>query len=939
MGFSLATQRRRNLRGDFSKSFDRPAALLLVLLFITRSAFSQTPSGRVVGEVRERQNNILPGVSCLLSLAGNPSQTIKTTTDALGKFAFPALAPGSYTADFSLKGFQSVRKTNLELRPGSVLELIVNLAPSRSAASMPNPDGHIRVLDSSVAWGTAFGKFQIEALPNARNVGALLESQEPSTVTNRLDVGGLETGIPPLFGALGASWTENQYALNGFDVTDPYLPGRPLLNPVTDSLPQFQVTSGAKPAWLGGSGTAVMLTTPPTSPALHGDATLFYSGRSTQSDNMDARLRHFDFPGPERLGHLVDGNIQLGGKLPIDLAPWPAFISASTQLLGKTLGGFAAPIDVHAYTVLAELTPIARDGEHLNLLYSGQHIFNSREGAAPQIAPSATTVGNDNFHQFQARWDRTLSPNSLLNLGFGVVHATTSSGIQPGIQGASILDLPLLTQTGPAPLATAGVRTRLQANALYEAVPAALLGNHNLDLGLDWERNYISNRWDASGGLEQVLVSGVGAEAIRWNAPTQARQHVQDLAIFAQDAWRPLSWLQLPLGLRLETSSGRAVGAENLIHWTALDPRAGLVVPLADRGLVLRASWSRYGHLLQGRYLDFGNPAAPAQQVFRWQDVNGDGQVQPSELTQLLQVSGGAYSAIDRGLARPFTDEISVGLSQNFGARFNLGARFFRRDDHRLIALLNLGVPFSSYAPVSFLDPGNDGIPGTADDAILTLYNQKPSTLGRDFFLLTNPQGDRASYKGFEIRLVKPLVHLWEFSASFTGMQTLAPTSPGNSVFENDTGFLGSLYTNPNTLLFDTSRTYFDRAFLGKVTGYYVAPFGFRMGAVAKYYDGQPFGRLLFVNGFNQGPFFVRATPRGHPGGFQTQFNLTLDARVAREFNLRRGVVSGYLDCFNCLNMNRNTLEADLTGPTFQSRVPLAIEPPRIVRLGVEWRF
>ena len=867
------------------------------------------------------------------------AQDFKTTTDASGKFAFAGLATGSCTLVFSLKGFQSIRKSHLEVHPGSTLELIVSLAPPGAPAGTAGAGRRVRVLERNVEWGTAFGDFAIDMLPNARNVWSLLESQDPSTVTNRLDVGGLDTGFPALWGALGASWAESRYTMNGFDVTDPYIPGRPLLDPDMDALTEFQATSGAKSAWLGSSGIALVLTTPPTSQVRHGDAKLFYSGRNTQSDNMDARLRRFDFPGPQRLDHLADGNIQLGGKLPIDLAPWPAFISVSTQLLGKEVGGFAAPIDVHVYRALAELTPISHDVEHLNLLYGSQHIFNSREDAAPQIAPSATTVDNDNFHQFQARWDRTLNSNALLELGFGVVHAIVSSGIQPGIQQPSSLDLPLMTQAGPAPLATAGGQTRLQATALYETVPVALAGNHSLDLGIDGERSYISNRWYALGGLEQVLVDGIGEEGIRWNTPTQARQHVQNLTLFAQDAWRPLSWLRLPLGLRLETSSGQAVGAENRIRWTTLDPRAGLVEALTGRGLVLRASWSRYGHMLQGRYMDFGNPSSLGEQAFRWQDTNGDGQILPQELTQLLKVSGGPYSAVDRGLVRPFTDEISVGLSQDFGARFSMSARFFRRDDHRLMGLLDLGVPFSSYTPVSVLDPGNDGIAGTADDAILTLYNQNPSALGRDFYLLTNPQGDRASTKGFEIRLLKPLVHVWKFSASFTGMQTLAPTNPGNSVFENDTGFVGSLYTDPNTLLFDTSRTYFDRAFVGKATGFYVAPFGFRIGAVAKYYDGQPFGRILFVNGFDQGPFFVRATPRGYPGGFQTQFNMTLDLRVAREFISRRGVVSGYLDCFNCLNANRNTLEADLTGPTFQSRVPLAVEPPRVVRLGVEWKF
>ena len=108
---------------------------------------------------------------------------------------------------------------------------------------------------------------------------------------------------------------------------------------------------------------------------------------------------------------------------------------------------------------------------------------------------------------------------------------------------------------------------------------------------------------------------------------------------------------------------------------------------------------------------------------------------------------------------------------------------------------------------------------------------------------------------------------------------------------------------------------------------------------MAAYYDGLPFSRLLFINGFNQGPFFVRAEPVGHPGGFQTQLNATLDARIARDFALKRGVLSGYFDVFNILNANSNTLESDLSGPAFLSRVPLAVEAPRTARLGVEWKF
>jgi len=58
----------------------------------------------------------------------------------------------------------------------------------------------------------------------------------------------------------------------------------------------------------------------------------------------------------------------------------------------------------------------------------------------------------------------------------------------------------------------------------------------------------------------------------------------------------------------------------------------------------------------------------------------------------------------------------------------------------------------------------------------------------------------------------------------------------------------------------------------------------------------------LFVNGFEQGPFFVRATPRGDFGAFRTQFNSTLDLRVARAFGGKWSRASVALDVFNLLN-------------------------------------
>jgi hypothetical protein len=392
--------------------------------------------------------------------------------------------------------------------------------------------------------------------------------------------------------------------------------------------------------------------------------------------------------------------------------------------------------------------------------------------------------------------------------------------------------------------------------------------------------------------------------------------------------------------LRFEQLSGKAAGSNNDIDWKTFYPRFNFAFwhkLFGNYETTLRATWSRYGYTLPGNYLDFGNPTSLSEQVFRWTDSNGDREAQPQEARQILRRSGGAYSAIDENLRRPYVDEISFSIEQELPYHLLARAKFFRRDDSRLPQLANTGVPLSSYTLQPFNDPGNDGLAGNSDDQTLTLYNRKPAALGEDFLLLTN--GRRASYKGFQIDLIRRLANQFELAASFSAMRSLAETNVGNSVFENDIGVIGNLGIDPNTFLFANSRTFFDRAYTGKLLGQWLAPKGFRVAVVAKYYDGLAFGRLLFVEGFNQGGFFVRATPRAQPGAFRTQFNSSTDLRVAKEFQLARGKLSLIADAFNLLNQNQNLLEDALTGPTFEQRVPLAIQAPRNVRLGLVWSF
>src|SRR5262249_11675653 len=157
-----------------------------------------------------------------------------------------------------------------------------------------------------------------------------------------------------------------------------------------------------------------------------------------------------------------------------------------------------------------------------------------------------------------------------------------------------------------------------------------------------------------------------------------------------------------------------------------------------------------------------------------------------------------------------------------------------------LQAIINTGVPFSSYAPTFVTDPGEDGILGTFDDRPVTLFNRLHSTLGRDFFVLSNPPGQRGSDKGIEVEMSRRFNRHWQGALNFTAMHAAYPTNPGNDVFQNDAGFIitdqsvfAALNADPNTLLFANGRTYFDRGFTGNLNAYYEAPYRIHVGVVA----------------------------------------------------------------------------------------------------------
>jgi hypothetical protein len=637
---------------------------------------------------------------------------------------------------------------------------------------------------------------------------------------------------------------------------------------------------------------------------------------------------------------------------------WSYFASFGTEHLSKVVPDFAATPITNVYSGLLRLDGKLGSQDQVSGLLSGQIVKNSHLGARLGIAPTAALLGNDRFELLQGHWTHRYDGRTVSDLRFGFSHSSPTDTLQHGITTPSYTKLFTDEESGAAPMESDSALSRFSLSGQAEfLLNSGANWQHQIHIGGDLEESLSTEELRVFGGIQLFLFPGTTpSEVAEFNSPSHAMQRLREFSFFAEEDLRSKSGIVFHLGMNLNSSNtflpeqtSKAgvfvpvrsfAGNPHVVSWTSVSPRATVTIPLwkGSGAPRLIAGYSRYYHLLPASYADFVNPTALGGAVFRWNDRNQDGIFQSGEEGALLRVFGGPYSSVDPNLKRPFTDEWRFGMEQDAGP-IRMGVRLIERNSTRLVHTVNIGVPESAYTPVPVLDPGDDGIVGTADDRTLIVYNQDAGTLGQDRYLLTNPVGLNATYRGLESNITARFAERGLASVSFAAFKSVGDGNPGNSALDNDPAITGSLFDNPNTRINSRGRLFFDRAYVAKVAAYEEIPLQFRLASVISYFDGLPFGRKLVIPDFNQGPFFVMATPRGEPGGFRTQYNLTFDQRLSRDFGLGSRRLTVMLDIFNVLNLNKNLREFDVTGSLFARRKPLDVENPRAFRLGAKFTF
>ena len=185
------------------------------------------------------------------------------------------------------------------------------------------------------------------------------------------------------------------------------------------------------------------------------------------------------------------------------------------------------------------------------------------------------------------------------------------------------------------------------------------------------------------------------------------------------------------------------------------------------------AIYSAYAHTADALRLDVlghGDPAAPVANVIAGMAAVG----------QLVSRVGpgagpdGALTTIDPSIERPITRELAFGIDTTLPhlPRLRVTGVYVRRA--RSLALLNVGVPASSYDLSHVSDPGANLL-DPVDDQMLPIYNRVPATFGRDEYLLSNTDASPATLRGLTVLVDRTTPRLFSAPAQPWAGRTVKP--------------------------------------------------------------------------------------------------------------------------------------------------------------------
>ena len=748
------------------------AAAAVVTLALLAAAPAARAQSAIGGVVRDSSGAVLPGVNVEASSDVLIEKVRNATTDGQGQYLIIDLRPGVYTVTFTLQGFNTVRRSDVELptsftatinadlRVGSLEETITVSGQS------PTVDIHSATTTQVVArevWDT---------LPSARNVQAVAQLM-PGVRMDVSDVGGSQAMQQQRFLVRGLEGGNNTVSFDGMNLNSLLGDGAtvPYFNDAT--VQEFSFQAGGLDADTTAGGGRLNVIPTDGGNRFSGSGFVAYNDDSWQSSNFTKELLDAGLTSGGGILKMYDFNGSIGGPLKKEKV-W--FLFAGRQYgVDNKIPGSEIVDDQFIKLATGRITWQATPRNKFSIHYDRMYKFRGHRYEPPQVVldvDASRIHDNPIYYWAVMKWTSTISPRLLLEIGQTDYVQPNTIRYQPGVgkepftaewyQKASRADRDLNTIWSSPATSTRSTPERYswQGSASY------VTGSHHFKAGGNWAWGRQRSFAEANADLQQEYRSGVPDTVMVRNTPLNFADALMnaDAALFAQDSWTQRR-LTVTGGLRYEyfdasipeqfSPAGRFVGERHfgaIAHvpqFSDWAPRLAAVYDLFGNGkTAIKGNISKY---LDQRTLSLTTPYSPLATIgarLTWRDLNRDdiaqGEIGCVYLTPGCEIQFSALpqnfgtralNTQDPDLKRSSNLETSIAVQHELLPRLSVGAGFYRRSFQNLLLEDYVDRSQADYTPVTIVSPLNG--------EVITAYNLAPAKLPLTQRQDTNATSDR----------------------------------------------------------------------------------------------------------------------------------------------------------------------------------------------------
>lgn len=933
----------------------------LAFLAVGTALYAQQLTGTIYGNVTDESGARLPGVSVTLSGGGAP-QTV--TTDSRGEFRFLNLAPlDHYSITYELSGFVKVTKTNVAVSIGVNSQQSVSLKLAKVEANVTVRAEAPLLETRKVATGAVVDQEQLKEIPTARDPWVILQTI-PGVLTDRMNIGGNQSGQQSGFYAKGALGNQSTFNLDGVNITDMAALGSSGTYYDFDSFEEIQATTGGSDITAQTPGVQLNLVTKRGTNDVHGSARDFLARQKWQSKNASAEFLSQSAGNniPPRIDTVQDYGVEVGGPIWRDhLWAWGAYGRNQVDLITST----GATDKTTLEDANLKLNFQATEGTSVTASYTQGDKIKLGRNASVTRPTSVEAWNQSGAHGNPSALDKievsqVVSSNLFLTAsyayfrggfqlvpgsGFGVnnVYQNATDGVWHNGFYGEVIERPLHNVGGNG--------------SFFFNTGAA--GNE-LKFGFNYRKAGTATvtSWPGNGNYGVLNGFGVGVDAAWLTRPGAGRETANYYNAYLGDTIS-IGNLTANFGIRYDVQSGfnqagsapanptipdilpamTSAAQAEAFKWKNWEPRVGLTYALgAARKIVLKASYARFADQLGAGTIAVTNANGIAGALYYWNDKDGNKVITRDELDFTKPpgcsaclpgmqsfygfdpknpASPTSANQIDPNLKAGKTDEVVAGVDFEVLPEFVVGADYTHRKYTDPRRSRKIGLTTANFVlctpAVNIRCPANGVFSGTTSDGTsfsFPLYTLAKGTVVPAGNITENRPDYNTTYDGIELTMQKRLSNKWMVRGNF-GYQNWKQSNGTAGCFDPNNlldGTYGASCPGSDIMVgpSGTGSGAFGNVFVNSkwsfnIAGLYQLPWGFNAGA--NFYGRQGYPRLQWVNYSSTGDGLGGRNILISPLDRLRYSNVyDLDARIEKVIEIRPLSIALSIDVFNVTN-------------------------------------